>query len=219
MINVDKQLSLFVDVSKRLKKKITAYAIGGTAMMFSGFKDSTLDIDLVFDSEKDRSVFIDAVEVLGYKVMDSVVVYGSKANHPLMLTRGDERFDLFVGFVIGFVFSDAVKSRADEIRQFGDGLFLRVVDVHDIILMKCATDRLKDKDDIIKIISLKKIDWDVVVGEAKNQVLLGRETAVFDLGCFLEDLRNSSGVDIPVSVLDSLFEFVKQQADAKRVRK
>ena len=55
--------------------------------------------------------------------------------------------------------------------------------------MKCATDRIKDKDDARKIINSTKIEWDIIIEEAKNQTTLGKERAVFDLTGFLEDLR------------------------------
>ena len=51
MITIDQQQKLFLNVANMLKKKITAYAIGGTAMMFLGIKDATLDIDLVFEND------------------------------------------------------------------------------------------------------------------------------------------------------------------------
>ncbi|MBI4919148.1 hypothetical protein HY837_04405, partial [archaeon] len=47
MISIEAQQKLLLAVSTNLKKKITVYAIGGTAMMFLGLKNSTLDIDLV----------------------------------------------------------------------------------------------------------------------------------------------------------------------------
>ena len=48
MITMEEQQSLFIAVGRRLSRRVTAYAVGGTAMMFQGFKDETLDIDLVF---------------------------------------------------------------------------------------------------------------------------------------------------------------------------
>ena len=54
MISIEAQQKLLLNISRRLKKPITAYAIGGTAMMFLGFKDSTLDIDIVDSMDKDE---------------------------------------------------------------------------------------------------------------------------------------------------------------------
>ena len=157
MITIDQQQKLLLNISRRLTKKITAYAIGGTAMMFLGFKDTTVDIDLVFENNKDRTVFKEAAKSLGYGEIDGINVYGVKRNTPDMLKLDDERFDLFVVEVIDFIFSEAMKQRAEQTHQFGEKLILKIANPHDIILMKCATDRLKDKDDARTMINAKKL--------------------------------------------------------------
>jgi len=215
VISIAAQQSLLLAIAQKLTKPITVYAIGGTAMMFHGLKDTTLDVDLVFENTESRDVFKTALLALGYKKMDSVLVYGKKKNHPEMFTLGKERFDLFVGDVIDFVFSKQMQERAAATHQFEKTLMLKIADPHDIILMKCATDRLKDKDDARKIIESRPITWNILIEEAKNQVILGRETAVFDLGDFLEHLKNQMQVTIPTDVLDTLFKFVEEQAAAK----
>lgn len=216
MITIDQQQRLFLNVSRRLKQKLTAYAIGGTAMMFLGFKEATLDIDIVFENEKDRDAFKSAISTLGYQGMDTIQVYGAKRNQPQMFKLNDQRFDLFVVQVIDFIFSDNMRKRAEQIHQFGNNLILRIANSHDIILMKCATDRLKDKDDARNIINATKINWDIIIEEAKKQIELGKERAAFDLGGFLEDLRNQMKLNIPTRVLDQLFEIVKNQAKEKQ---
>lgn len=216
MITVDEQQKLFLNIARILNKKVTAYAVGGTAMMFLGIKDSTLDIDLVFENEKDKYTFKEAIKSLGYREIDAIKVYGARRNQPEMLKLNDERFDLFVVEVIDFVFSENMQRRAESIHQFGENLILKIADPHDIILMKCATDRLKDKDDARKIIDLGKIKWELLVEEAKKQIKLGKDKAAFELGCFLEDLKREMKVDIPQKVLDDLFEIVMKQVEEKK---
>ncbi len=214
MISLKDQENLLLSISRKLKKKITAYAIGGTAMMFFGFKDSTKDIDLVFNNEKERRYFEEAIVSLGYERMNPLGVYTNKTNPPKMFTRGDERFDLFVVEVIDFIFSEEVQKRAENFQQFGDNLILRIANPHDIILMKCATDRVKDKDDVKKIIDAIKIDWKVILEETKNQVRLGRGRAAVDLGYFLEEMEEL-GIKTPKEILDTLWEMVEQQVEEK----
>ena len=216
MITIDEQQKLFLNIARILNKKVTAYAVGGTAMMFLGIKDSTLDIDLVFENEKDKDTFKEAIKSLGYREIDTIKVYGARRNHPEMLKLNDERFDLFVVTVIDFVFSENMQRRAESIHQFGENLILKIADPHDIILMKCATDRLKDKDDARKIIDLGKIKWELLVEEAKKQIELGKDMAAFELGCFLEDLKNKMNVQIPQEILDKLFVIVEKQAEEKQ---
>src|SRR3989338_2075283 len=216
MITVDEQQKLFLNIARILNKKITAYAVGGTAMMFLGIKDSTLDIDLVFENEKDKDIFKEAIKSLGYREINAIKVYGARKNQPEMLVLNDERFDLFVVNVIDFVFSGNMQKRAESIHQFGENFILKIADPHDIILMKCATDRLKDKDDARKIINLGKIKWELLVEEAKKQIGLGKDIAAFELGNFLEELKNEMKVKIPKEILDELFEIVKKQAEEKQ---
>lgn len=216
MISIEKQQGLLLAISNRLKKPIRVYAIGGTAMMFLGFKDATLDIDLVFENKEDRGVFEEAIKSLGYKGMDTIIVYGGKANSPEMFSLGDERFDLFVKDVIDFTFSEEMQKRAAQTHQFGGNLILKVANPNDIILMKCATDRLKDLDDANSIISSFKVDWDLIYKEAINQKKLGKERAIFDLGYFLERLETKFKMDIPKKVKDDLWNALESEAKSKK---
>lgn len=216
MITIDQQQKLLLNAARRLSKKITVYAIGGTAMMFLGFKDATLDIDLVFENIEDREVFKEAIKSLGYLEMDSIKVYSAKRNSPQMFKLDDERFDLFVVEVINFIFSENMQKRAEQIHQFENNLILKIANPHDIILMKCATDRAKDKDDAKRIIMTGKIDWNILIDETKKQMELGKERVAFDLGYFLEYLKNEMKLDIPQEVLDKLFGIVEKQAKEKK---
>lgn len=220
MINVDEQQDLLQRISSKLEKKLVAYAVGGTAMMFHGIKDTTKDIDLVFNNEKDRKNFEKTAKSLGYKNFDSVIVYGAeKENLPIMLVRGKdkaERFDLFNYNVISFFFSENMKKRAENIFEFAGGLILKIADVHDLILMKCATDRQKDAEDVQTIISTRKIDWKIIVEEAKNQVKLGKHHAIFELGEFLDKLKNELKVNVPKEVIDELYGLVIKMAKEKK---
>lgn len=220
MIEIKEQQDLLLNVAKKLNRRITVYAIGGTAMMFHGIKDTTKDIGLVFDNEKDREIFKEAAKSLGYKEFDSVIVYGAeKENQPVMLKRGKgeaERFDLFNYSVISFFFSDNMKKRSANTIEFGDKLILKVADVHDLILMKCATDRLKDAEDVQMIVETQEIRWGTVISEAKNQVNLGKHRAIFDLCDFLDRIHNELNVDVPQKILDNLLDMIVEQAEKKK---
>ena len=48
MINTQDQEELFRLIAEYLEKDISCTAIGGTAMMFSGYKNTTKDIDIIF---------------------------------------------------------------------------------------------------------------------------------------------------------------------------
>lgn len=211
MISQKDQEKLFLDIAQTITKSVTTYAIGGTAMMFHGIKDATKDIDLVFTDEKDRTVFIKAIEKLGYEKHASRIVYFEKKNVPLMFSRGDERFDLFLTKIISFTFSSEMIEQASK-HQFGK-LLIYIATPEDIILMKCATDREKDLDDARNIINSQDINWDRLVERAKTQIKLGDQTTLLDLGFFLE--RLSKLITIPKKVLNTLFDLVKKQIEKR----
>src|SRR3989338_8181889 len=100
MISLVDQTNLFTSIAKRLDKKITIYAIGGTALMFLGLKANSLDIDLIFTNDKDRQAFKKAAESLGYGEMDAKVVYGDRSNKPILIKLDDEGIVLFLLKVI-----------------------------------------------------------------------------------------------------------------------
>ena len=216
MISLEGQQKIFLNISKKLPRKITVYAIGGTAITFMGLKDTTLDMDLVFENESDKDIFKETIKFLGYREIDPIKIYGTRRNQPEMLTLDNERFDLFVVNVIDFVFSDSMQERATEIHQFDDKLMLKVADPHDIILMKCATERVKDMDDARKIINNKKIEWNLLIEEVKKQISLGKERAAFNLGYFLEELNKLKEVKIPKKILDELYSIMENRLKEKQ---
>lgn len=215
MISIERQQKLFIDVGKMVNKSTTTYAIGGTAMMFQGHKESTLDIDLVFSDEKERKEFIKAINELGYVKRESFDVYGEKENKPLMFTRGDERFDLFLRKVINFIFSEKMMKRAVQKHQFGKNLIIKIAAPEDIIIMKCATDRVKDLDDAKRIVEMHNVNWDTVIEEALNQVKLGEVRALLDLGYFLENLQKNTD-KVPKDVLDRIYELLLKQIKERK---
>ncbi len=209
MINIEDQEKLLLNIGKQLQKKITVYAIGGTAMMFQGLKQATLDIDLVFKNQEEKNIFKKATETLGYKDFDAIKAYGKKDNKPDMVSLGDVRIDLFVKKIISFQFTEEMQSRAVDTHEY-QNLIIKIVDFHDIILLKCATDREKDKDDVKDIIENRRIDWDLIIQETKNQIKHGKETIAMNLGCFLEELNISE------ETLNKLFKIVEKQSKEKQ---
>lgn len=211
MISVEDQRNLFVELGNKLPREITVYAIGGTAMMFSGFKDATLDIDLVFTQKDDRNIFKEVAKSLGYKEMDSVIVYGVKNNHPEMIKVGDSRLDLFLLDVIDYTFSEGMQKRANAVHQFGKNLKIKIADKHDIIVMKSATRRAKDEEDIVGIIKSSEINWGVIIEEAKTQFALGRDHVFLDMGSLVEKLTSNYKLNIPKRIGDTFWKLLRKQ--------
>ncbi len=216
MITIREQEILFLDISRKLKKTITCYAIGGTAMMFLGLKINTKDIDLIFETEEERKIFSKVLEKLEFRKLDSIILYGKKPNQPELMQRGEERIDLFTTEVISFIFSENSKKRAEKTHQFGENLIIKIANVHDIILMKHATDRLKDIEDIKSILDKENINWDIILEEVKNQKRLGKERAIFDLGYFLEELEKRFKIIAPKKIKEEIWKLVEMESRKKR---
>lgn len=175
MINTQDQQELLELIAQYLKEDIVCIAIGGTAMMFLGYKSTTKDIDLVFENNKDRQVFIDAIKDLGYSQTSLKLIYDPKRaqdkNKPLIYSRSDERFDLFVGSVFGsnvdFSLKD-ITQRHDFIAK--KELIIYTLSKEDIILLKSVTNREKDIEDIEAIIKVEKsINWGYIIDKAISQ--------------------------------------------------
>ena len=219
MININSQEALFNDIGRALPKKLIVYSIGGTAMMLRGLRGETFDIDLVFDKESDRKLFIETLEAMKFRKDDKRVIetYGLKKNTPTMLRleSGDFIFDLFLNKIISFIFSKGMKKRAVQTHEFGGNLVIKLADLNDILIMKSATGRAKDNEDIISIINNDNLNWDVIVEEAKEQVKLGNEKAIMGLGEKLEKFINQNLISAPKPVIDELWKLFKEQIKKK----
>lgn len=215
MINIEEQRKLLVVISEKIPKRMVVYAIGGTAMMLLGLKAETKDIDLIFQSEKDRQLFKQIAHSLGYKETDARVVYSNRKDIPILIRLEQAHIDLFLPNVLGVKFSNEMMKRAEQIHEFGYNLIIRPADIHDIIIMKSATSRIKDEEDILTLLQNKNIDWNILIGEAENQIKLGNEKAVLNLGYLLKKLSSKGKFFVPSEVLDSLWKTLKKQSKEK----
>src|SRR3989338_5296424 len=216
MINIIEQEKIFISIGKALGRKIEAYAIGWTALMLHGIKPATLDVDIVLQNEKDREYLMETMKNIGYKDSDYRLVYKDKKEGvPKMLMGEEARFDFFLSKIITSTFSEKMKERADEIHEFGNNFILKASHPTDIAIMKSATDRDKDDNDIVLVYEKKMIDWKIMLDEINEQVKLGNERAILDLGYKLEKLTNAKKIEVPKDFSDNLWEMLNRQVDKK----
>jgi len=221
MIDAKEQEELFQLISDVLEEDLSCIAIGGTAMMFSGYKTATKDIDLVFKNAKDRDIFVKAIYDLGYRQKTLKGIYDEKRiehpGKPTMFTRGDERFDLFVVDIFGFKLDFSDKNIVQ--KQVFSGrkkLTLVVLPKEYLILLKSVTSRPKDFEDIVVIINLEKeVDWNLIIDEAFRQeknnswIILDLEETMLKLKKF-----------IPQKIVDRVYRKDKTKNKAgKKVKK
>lgn len=216
MINIERQRELFIVIGEKIPRKMEVFAIGGTGMMLQGLKEQTIDVDLVFFNDKDRKLFKDVALSLGYKETDPRILYGHKPHTPTMFTVENARFDLFLLDVLGVKFSDQMIKRANQIHEFSQNFIVKPANIHDIIIMKSATGRAKDENDLVFLLKNKDLKWQILIDEAKNQVALGNEKAVLELRQLLERLSNKGRAFVPKEVLDALWNLMKEQIDEKK---
>ncbi len=196
MITHNDQMDIFKLISNRIKKDIECYAFGGNAMMFYGYKDETKDVDLFFEKEEGRKVFIESIKDIGFDESSPIKVYIPEKlrekHRPLMFKKGDSRFDLFVEKIFKTVLSPRMKEDLYAVHEFRgkNNLKINVFRKEYIVLLKAVTERDKDFEDIITIIKKEKnFDWQYLVDETIWQHKHGDSWALLDVEKMLKELK------------------------------
>jgi len=208
MVKINEQTQLFEIIGAELKEKIECYVIGGSAMMFYGAKEDTKDVDLVFLKNKDLEKVKKILEKINFKDKKELVKifrrYEDKKNRPIMMVgKEGERVDLFFKEIITFKMSNSIVKRVTETHEFNN-LLVKVVSPEDIILLKCATEREKDRFDALSLIEKFNINWNVIIEEAVNQTRLESYLFPVYLYDFLEELKEDFKAEIPKEVLKEI---------------
>lgn len=217
MINLEQQNELFKLIGEKLKDKIECYIIGGSAMMYSGFKGTTKDIDLVFEHENDRNKIEKLLKALGYKEREAKILYFRKKNTPILLQMDEIRFDLFLRMIISTELSDNMKSRMREIYEYGN-FIVKVLAPEDLIITKCATERSGDRKDVAEIIKNYNVNWDIIINESIHQAEATPYVFPIFLYDFLCELRDDLKIDIPKEVIDRIMH-ISEEMMIKRIKK
>lgn len=206
MTGLNEQLDLFSLIGRQVKKRVECYVIGGSAMLFYGFKTVTKDIDLVFTSEEEKNRFATALKEIGFTHRLHKIQGNDKG--PVMMERKEARFDLFLAEIITTMLSPGMISRIKEKHEFSN-LVVNVVSPEDIIVLKCATDREGDRKDAADMIGSVKINWDTILEEVGWQAANGKKAFMILLFDFVEDLKYDYKADIPRSFTKNLVKEYK----------
>ena len=196
MITQEDQLRLFSLVTERLTADNVAFAFGGTAMMFYGYKDETKDVDLLFESIISRIQFIDALTSFGFSETNPIHIYELKKardkNAPLMYKREDTRFDLFAERIFHMHLSPKMRDDPFAVHEFKGKhrLTLKVLRKEHIVLLKAVTSRPRDFEDILTIIRREKqFDWQFLIDEVLWQYQHGDRWTLLDVEDMLLKLK------------------------------
>ncbi|MBI4174046.1 MAG: nucleotidyltransferase [Candidatus Aenigmarchaeota archaeon] len=207
MTGHEEQLEIFKLIGKQLKKKTECWVIGGSAMLFYGFKTVTKDVDLVFNNEDERQRMISSLESVGFAKRIHEIRDGKA---PVLMERKEERFDLFLNDIISTKLSPGMTGRIKEKHEF-NSMTVNVVSPEDIIVLKCATDRSGDRKDAADIINSREINWTTILDEAKWQAANGKKAFVVLLFDFVMELKDDYKIQMPKDFIAVLRKEYKAQ--------
>ena len=220
MITFEDQIKLFELIGNELNKKVECISIGGNAMMFYNLKKSTKDVDLVFMNKDDLNKVKQALYNSGFKEKNDVTIFKNYEvidKKPIMMEGKETRFDLFFEEIICFRISETIIDRVRKKYEFGN-LIIKIVSPEDIILLKSATERIKDREDVFEIIKNYNVKWNMIIEEAINQTKLDKPLFVVFLYEFLLELKENFKADIPDEILKTLLK-ISEKEMIKRLKK
>lgn len=196
MITYQDQMDFFKIVSNNIGKDIACYAFGGTAMMFYGYKDDTKDIDLLFEKEEDRKLFIIAIEKLGFEETSPIKIYIpeklSDEGKPLMFKRDEFRLDLFACKIFRTKLSGRMREDKFAVHELRGkkNIAVNVLRTEHIVYLKAITERDRDFEDILTIVKkTRDFDWQYLVDETVWQHRHGDSWALLDMEKMMKELK------------------------------
>lgn len=210
MTKIEDQRRIFELIGEKLKEKVKVWVIGGSAMLYYGFKETTKDIDIVLDNKKSKEEIEKVLKELGFKERLAKMLYGDREDLPLLLQRGDERFDVFHKKIIHSIFTEEIKKRVSKVYEYGN-LIVEVVSPEDIILLKSATERAGDRLDAVEIIKRVNIDWDILINESINQMKLTKDIVPLTLYDFLCELKEDLKAEVPEKVTKKIGDICEEE--------
>ena len=191
---IDRELG---EIGRRVKKPISVYLIGGCAMSFRGLKESTKDVDIVFEGMADYDAFCGALFGAQYSEPLTIVDEYAHLEAMKMFDNKDGfHLDLFVGRVCGKMRLTAeIMKRSGFYRAYGQ-MKVYLVAKEDIFLFKslASEGRKRDLDDMMVI--YPNLDWKTIEAELASQkfsqALLGH------IEGRLEEFMARHDVDVPL---------------------
>ena len=224
MIAFKGQEDLFKLIGSELKERTECIVIGGSAMMYYNAKEGTKDIDLVFMEKKAFDDVKNALKNLEFIERKSVIkifkhyeLLKKEKRKPVFMGGRNTRIDLFLKEVICFEISETILNRITEMHEYNN-LIVKIIAPEDIILLKCATEREKDRIDAFELIKKFNIKWDTVIKESINQTKEGKAIYPVFLYDFLLELKEDLKADIPGYVIREIMKIGEKEM-IKRLKK
>ncbi|MEK6857073.1 MAG: DUF6036 family nucleotidyltransferase [Nanoarchaeota archaeon] len=198
MIEDFEKVNLLLDeLNSALKKKVSAYIIGGAALLSRGMKAATKDIDIVVETRREFVELQKALDEINFAPTMPGKEY-THMNLSQIFQRGEFRIDLFEKEVCGkFSLSNNMRKRAEKILE-GSNISVFLCSNEDIFLFKTMTERDGDLLDCITIATTQNPDWNIILKELQHQIKENnRDVWVTWVGERL-DILEERGLDIPI---------------------
>ncbi|MFH1432936.1 MAG: DUF6036 family nucleotidyltransferase [archaeon] len=159
--------NLFNDIGKELDETITIYVFGGAALMISGLKDATKDIDVVFEKMSEVKTFTSALKRIGFETIQLTEDYKYLKIEGIY-NRGNDRFDVFQKIICNnLALSKNMVIRSKSKGNYGN-LSVKILSLEDIFLLKSIFSRAGDYEDCVALFQTG-IDWNMIYDEVNDQ--------------------------------------------------
>lgn len=143
-------LNSFLNLLADLNESLELFAIGGTAMVIKGIKESTKDIDFLTTEEQDKIRKLFKLAGLKEESTDKICN---------VWRMGKIRIDVFYEeYIMGIPFPEDWKDMSEKIKEIGK-VKLYILNWYDLIITKISRSEKRDIDDIIAIIKSQKLDF------------------------------------------------------------
>jgi len=189
--------SFFKELNNSLEMPIAVYTIGGVVLLKRGLKPSTKDIDIIVSSKNE---FIELQKILKFIGFTTSIPSKEYKNMNLskIFQKGDFRIDLFEVEVCGkFSLTDEMKQRSEKVISLSN-ISVFLCSNEDIFLFKTMTDREGDISDCISIAKNELLDWDVILAELNNQIVLSGKNIWITWVGERFDILVDKKLDIPI---------------------
>lgn len=198
MISDFKELNgLFGKIDGHLNQKVHFYIIGGAMLLYHGMKEATKDIDIIVDRESEFKIILHILKRLKFATKALTIEY-KQIDISQIFVRKDFRIDLFHKTVCkGFHLSDTMMERAEKIATLKN-LSIYLCSPEDVFLFKTFTEREGDIMDCLALAQKKKIDWNSILGELKNQIRHSNNKIWITWVGERLDILEERGLEIPI---------------------
>ena len=207
MFNKEELGGWLVKVGSKIEKQLNIYMIGGCALSFKGLKETTKDIDIIIESQRDFDVLDSAIKKADFKIKTDLEDEFYLTALAVYMKGDDSRIDVFlkqVGKMLNL--TQSMIKRADFFQDY-DKLSVYLISFEDIFLFKSMSSRKGDIEDCDRIMR-RGIDYNIIYKEIMEQSKEEGKKWFFWAYESLCRLENHNSIRVPIK--NKVFALVKE---------